>query len=116
MEKPKIRKQKICRAYISKDAQIEALKERNEALEQRVNELIDGNKCTKEELKLVMDSADKRATDCYNRIAELEEKLETIESPEPTEEQIEQMQNNMLDEIERKKAEDEAFDNLKDLK
>jgi len=38
MEKQKIRKQKKCRAYISKDAQIEALKNRIEELEQELKE------------------------------------------------------------------------------
>ena len=54
--------------------------EQNEQLEesvisysQRISELIDGNKCTKEELKLVMDSAEKRAIKYQDRIAELED-------------------------------------------
>jgi cell division protein FtsB len=33
------RKKKKCRAYISKDAQIKALKERNDELEKRIKEL-----------------------------------------------------------------------------
>jgi len=38
MEKLKIRKQKKCRAYISKDAQIESLKQRIIKLEQELEE------------------------------------------------------------------------------
>jgi cell division protein FtsB len=63
---------------MDKDTQIESLKERNKALEQRVNELIDGNKCIKEELKLVMDSATIRAEKYQDRIKELEEQVEKL--------------------------------------
>ena len=39
MKKLQSRKEKKCRAYISKDAQIKALKERNKELEKRIIDL-----------------------------------------------------------------------------
>lgn len=64
MEKQEIRKQKKCRAYISKDAQIKALKERNKELEEFELDNI--------ELK----NANKLA---HERIKELERSIEQLE-------------------------------------
>ena len=64
MENQEIRKQKKCRAYISKDAQIKALKERNKELEEFELDNI--------ELK----NANKLA---HERIKELERSIEQLE-------------------------------------
>ncbi len=64
MEKLQSRKEKKCRAYISKDAQIKALKERNKELEEFELDNI--------ELK----NANKLA---HERIKELERSIEQLE-------------------------------------
>ena len=67
MEKQEIRKQKKCRAYISKDAQIEALKERIKELKK----VFRATHKTKYELIKELEEEKTRAK-------ELEEKLKTL--------------------------------------